>query len=94
VRLTVKSKLIEALALGLKQVQKNEGEWTDIANNAGISRSTVVKIAAGQRPNITVSTFENVYNELVRRGHVQSTFVYESVDHSDRPNHKSITCNG
>lgn len=72
------SKLAQTLVPGLKKAQKIRGQWTEIAEETGVSRSTIVKIAAGENTNFTVSTFEAIYGALSRRGHLDSSFVYQS----------------
>lgn len=73
------SKHIETLVTGLKKAQKIPRQWSEIAEESGVSKSTIVQIAAGRRPNVTTCTFERIYCALVRRGHLENTFVYESV---------------
>lgn len=72
------SKLVHVLVTGLKEAQKVPGQWTEIAEETGVSRSTIVKIAAGDNTNVTVGTFERIYDALSCRGHLESTFVYQS----------------
>jgi len=73
----VRSKHIKILVAGLKEAQQTPREWTGIASDSGISRSTIVKIAAGENTGIKITTFEKLYEALARRGHLSSTFVYE-----------------
>ncbi len=73
----MQSKHIQALVSGLKKAQQIPLQWTQIADESGVSRSTIVKIAAGESTNVKVHTFERIYCALARRGHLDTTFVYE-----------------
>lgn len=75
----MQSKHIQTLVTGLKKAQQIPRQWTEIADESGVSRSTIVKIAAGDNTNIKVQTFERIYSALASRGHLENTFVYESV---------------
>lgn len=72
----MRSKHIKILVDGLKAAQQTPREWTEIASASGISRSTIVKIAAGENTGIKIVTFEKLYEVLAHRGHLDSTFVY------------------
>jgi len=74
----VQSKLVKTLATGLKKAQAIPGQWTEIAAESGVSRSTIVKIAAGANTNVKACNVERIYIALVRRGHLESTFVFPS----------------
>lgn len=73
----MKSKLVQTLVAGLKKAQQVPGQWTEIAEESGVSRSTIVKLAAGDNDKVKAPNLERIYCALVRRGHLNRTFVFD-----------------
>lgn len=75
-----KSKMMEALRDGLKSAHKQRGRVTEIAQEAGLSPSTVMKVKDGVTRGITTPNFERLWLILAADGHVSKTF-----DFTDKP---------
>ena len=75
----MQSQLVKTVIKGLKAAQLVRGQWSEIALESGVSRSTIVKLAAGDNDSIKAPNLEQIYLALVRRGHLDRTFVFESV---------------
>jgi len=72
------SKLVQTLVVGLQRAQRKRGQLTEIAKEAGVSRSTLVKVLAGDNDWIKAPNLERIYCALVRRGHLGTTFEFDS----------------
>lgn len=74
----MQSKLVTTVVEGLVKAQPVRGQWTEIAEETGVSRSTIVKLVAGDNDNIKAPNLERLYCALVRRGYLPSTFEFPS----------------
>ena len=72
----MESKLVQTLVCGLREAQKVPLQLTELAEETGVSRSTLVKLLAGDNDNIKAPNLERVYCALVRRGYLPSQFTF------------------
>ena len=72
----MESKLVQTLVSGLREAQKVPLQLTELAEETGVSRSTLVKLLAGDNDNIKAPNLERVYCALVRRGYLPSQFTF------------------
>jgi DNA-binding Xre family transcriptional regulator len=74
----MQSKLIDNLVAGLKKAQKHRCQLTEIAEETGVSRSVLIKVMAEEKYNITSRRLERIYCALIRRGHLEPTFEFDT----------------
>lgn len=70
------SKLVTTLLEGFEQARKQRGEITAIAEETGLSPSTITKFLSGATPGITAPNLERLWCALARRGHITPSFTF------------------
>lgn len=68
------SKLVTTLLEGFEKARKQRGEITAIADETGLSTSTITKVLSGSTPGITAPNLERLWCALARRGHITPDF--------------------
>lgn len=78
------SKLVGALVSGLRRAH-DKRQIPEIAKEADLSESTVLKVKSGATQNIYATNLERLWVALHARGHLPSTFDFPVKTSMDQP---------